>query len=105
MVRTLNPSRDSFEKSQKKPQNSTLVGSLGISSYLLCALLGGVLSSLHPNVFVVAETGVLGLVPPLPDKQAEPNGEHALRFDFLYDRLRNKSLQQQKKSCGKGNYF
>lgn len=52
-------------------------------NYLLCALLGGVLNSLHPKLFTVAETGVLGFVPPFPDKQAEPNGEHALRFDFL----------------------
>lgn len=36
-------------------------------------------------------TGVIGLVPVFPDKHVE--GEQARRFDFLYDRLRNKSLK------------
>lgn len=39
------------------------------------------------------EIGVLGLVAPLPDKQAVPSGEHDLRFDLRHDLFRNKSLQ------------
>lgn len=39
-------------------------------------------------------TGVLGFVPALPDKHVEPpRGEQARRFDFRYERLRNKSLE------------
>lgn len=46
--------------------------------YLLWMLLGGVLVSMTH-----APTGVLGLVPALPDKHVvPPKGEHARRFDF-----------------------
>lgn len=52
-------------------------------------LVGGVLVSMTHG-----PTGVLGFVPVLPDRQVvPPRGEHARRFDFLYERLRNKSLE------------
>lgn len=43
------------------------------------------------------ETGVLGFVPALPDKQmAPPRGEQARLLDFLYERFLNKSLGEIK---------
>lgn len=55
-------------------------------SYLFWMLLGGVFVSM------TGPTGVLGFVPALPKHVVPPKGEHARRFDFLYERLRNKSL-------------
>lgn len=53
-------------------------------------LFGGVFVSMTHG----GPTGVLGFVPELPDKHVvPPRGEHARRFDFLYDRFRNKSLK------------
>lgn len=50
-------------------------------------LFGGVFASMTHG-----PTGVLGFV--FADKHVEPpSGEHARRFDFLYERFRNKSLQ------------
>lgn len=60
--------------------------------YLFWALVGGVgqsCISLGP-----IDIGVLGLVAPLPDKHAVPNGEHERRFDFRHDLFRNKSLKK-----------
>lgn len=52
-------------------------------------LFGGVFVSVTQG-----PTGVLGFVLELPDKHVvPPSGEHARRFDFLYERFRNKSLQ------------
>lgn len=63
--------------------------SIKIEFYLFWMLLGGVLVSMTHG-----PTGVLGFVPALPDKHVEPpKGEHARRFDFRYERLRNKSLK------------
>lgn len=51
-------------------------------------LVGGVFVSMTQG-----PTGVLGFVPGLPDKHVvPPKGEHARRFDFRYERFRNKSL-------------
>jgi hypothetical protein len=52
-------------------------------------LLGGVFVA-----SLTGPTGVLGFVFVFPDKQVvvTPKGEHARRFDFLDERLRNKSL-------------
>jgi hypothetical protein len=53
-------------------------------------LLGGVFAA-----SLAGPTGVLGFVFVFPDKHVvvTPKGEHARRFDFLDERLRNKSLQ------------
>ena len=53
-------------------------------------LLGGVFVA-----SLAGPTGVLGFVFVFPDKQVvvTPKGEHARRFDFLDERFRNKSLQ------------
>lgn len=60
--------------------------------YLFWILLGGVFAA-----SLTGPTGVLGFVFVFPDKQVvvTPKGEHARRFDFLDDRLRNKSLQNR----------
>lgn len=64
--------------------------------YLLCTLPGGVLAISFPDNGPM-ETGVLGFVPALPDKQmAPPRGEHARLLDFLYERFLNKSLEEIK---------
>lgn len=58
--------------------------------HLLWMLLGGVLVSMTHG-----PTGEFGFVPALPDKHVvPPKGEHARRFDFLYERLRNRSLEE-----------
>lgn len=56
-------------------------------------LVGGVFVSMTHG-----PTGVLGLVPGLADKHVvPPKGEHARRFDFRYERFRNKSLSLTRK--------
>lgn len=65
--------------------------------YLLCTLLGGVFKShwlRFTPVGPVIDTGVAGLVPPLPAKQVVPKGEQARRFDLRHDLFRNRSLKQ-----------
>jgi hypothetical protein len=59
-------------------------------AHLLWALLCGVLLLSMP----LCPTGVLGFVFEFPDKQVvvTPKGEHARRFDFLYERFRKRSL-------------
>lgn len=63
---------------------------LHVNSYLFWALFDGV-----PLVSTIDwPTGVLGFVFEFPDKHvAAPKGEQARRFDFLYERLRNRSLR------------
>lgn len=89
-----------FSRTVERELNNVSVNKAfnGDEIYLLWMLLGGVFVSITQG-----PTGVLGFVFVFPDKHVEPIGEHARRFDFLYERFRNKSLQVMKVVSRRGS--